>query len=171
MELTEKTIWSLTVKPAENHRETVFHFQHPPSREDFIALTKKLPWTSVWDDTFLPVVAEHDWPMIDFAHKAASVFLPDGGSLQVRKVSIYVNEKYTAPLVSIDARDAVVRHLPADKRDDAHKVLRERENRIQERIVESGDYSDQRVAYEIRLILHEARLLKTKPKAPSVSQA
>ena len=61
-------------------------------------------------------------------------------------------------------RDGIVNRLPKDKREDAKRLIRNRENYILEQVTTHGSLDQENVAYVIRCLLNEAGLLKTKPR-------
>ena len=195
--LQERVFYSLTVKywpkaaeqgvrPIEcrgfsddqgHYSPTVIEFGNPPSRADFLQIVRQTPWMHVWEDALVPVIAANDWPMLDYAHKRSTVDLLDDqgrvcGELTVQKERFYQNQSVAVPMITCDVRDKVTCRLRTDKSDtDIHLLLTRAENRIQERMVNAGDLSDERMEYEIRLVLHDAGLLKTKPKEPVLTPA
>jgi hypothetical protein len=159
--MTRKDIWTLTIKFGTNYRPDEFHFTHPPSREDFQQVIAVTPYLSGLH------LSVYDWPMVDDLHKASHVDLPNGGSLYVRRHTVWCNECQYVPYIPHEILDKVINRLRKASRHDAHCRLIESENRIQERAVVSGDSSVARIEYEIRLVLFEAGFLKTKPKVKS----
>jgi hypothetical protein len=152
------------------HRPHDFDFRHPPTRSDFLQLARQVPWMSTYKD-LLPILEENDWPMLDMAHKGASVDLLDAdgnvcGELKVWRHFSYQNQQYYVPMITCTEWDRIVCRLK-NPDEEALNMLRSRsENRIQERLMMAEDVSDERIRYEIRLVLHEAGHLKTKPKLP-----
>jgi len=69
-------------------------------------------------------------------------------------------------MITVAIWDKIVNRLPADKRDGTNIIRCRVENMIQERMCLADDMSEDRMKYEIRLVLHEQGYLKTKPKEP-----
>ena len=153
------------------YQPTDIDFAHPPTRADFLQLVRQIPWMKTFESELLPAIEQNDWPMIDTAHKASHVYLLDSegrecGELKVWRQYASQNRQYFVPIIFCEAWDKVTCRLK-NPDSEALNMLRYRcENRIQERIMLAEDTSDERVNYEIRLVLHEAGHLKTRPKLP-----
>ncbi len=152
------------------HKPHDFDFRHPPTRADFLQLVRQVPWMATYED-LLPILEKNDWPMIDYAHKGSTVDLSDSdgkvcGELRVWREFAYQNQQYSVPMITCAAWETIVCRLK-NRDEEALNTLRCRcENRIQERMMLAEDTSDERMKYEIRLVLHEAGHLQTKPKHP-----
>lgn len=199
--ISEKAYWRLTIKfwpeaakagvkpclppkpyPTEDewlpnyYKPTDIDFAHPPTRADFLQLVRQTPWMKTFERELLPVLEQNDWPMIDFAHKGSDVYLLDSegrecGHLEIWRHFVSQNKQYVVPIILCEAWDRITCRLK-DRDEEALNMLRCRcENRIQERMMLTEDTSDERMKYEIRLVLHEAGLLKGKPKLPKKAAA
>lgn len=152
-----------------------FDFQSPPSREDFLQVCRQLPWTSVWDDSLLPMIEKNDWPMIDFCVKASYVDLKDDqgrtvGRLEVRRHNQYQNQSYGGCFFSIDERDKALRGLKGDKLKAGFEALNTTyENRVRERIIKEEAYTEVERIRIMQTVLHELGIRKSKPKTQVTS--
>jgi len=149
------------------YRPTSFDFSSPPSRQDFADLVAIIPYLHGQD--FLLVLATNDWPMLSYGMKAASTELQDAqgriiGKVEVCKQPLYHGGSYSPIGVDMATRDGIVNRLPKDKREDAKRLIRNRENYILEQVTTNGSLEQENVAYVIRCLLNEAGLLKTKPR-------
>jgi len=148
-------------------------FQYPPSREDFLQVVSQIPWMHVWQDNLLPIIAKHDWPMIDFAHKAASVELKTDtgvlvGRLDVCRQEFFRNQPYSTLMVTATDLDQVVNRLPKEKRSDAFALLRSRDHHMQERLSKLGrPPEDADLKQAIRAVLIEGGFINDRRKAAS----
>jgi hypothetical protein len=170
--LKREKLWSLTIefwrgdlearaKPTEGvtHRRHYFYFRHPPLREDFHDVCRQMPWTSVWRDTLFPILANHQWPMIDFMHKSAGVELFDQSKL-VGRVSVYREDRWENEHVSVPSlyEDICksVKHLR--NKDAARRYVESRQYEIMEKVATEPVEIDG----EIRRVLVEGGFLKGK---------
>ncbi len=167
------------VKPVHSHafveeddypgyyKPTSFDFDYPPSRQDFADLVAITPYLHGQD--FLLVLATNDWPMLGYGMKAASTELQDAqgrivGKVEVCKQPLHHGGSYYPIGVDMKTRDGIVNRLPKDEREDAKRLIRNRENYILEQVTTNGSLDQENVAYVIRCLLNEAGLLKTKPR-------
>jgi hypothetical protein len=85
------------------YRAYAFLFDHPPSKEDFLAVCAVLPWTAVWEDTLLPLLdlKENPWPQVAWVCKAAHTDLTKEGRqigrIEIDRQRIYQNETHPRP--------------------------------------------------------------------------
>ena len=172
--MLRERFWALTIefwpnavasgtKPTEGvtHRRHYFYFRHPPIREHFLEACRLLPWTSVWNETLLPILAKHLWPMIDFMHKSAGVELLDESKL-VGRVSIYREDRWENQLVNVPAICEEIRDLTrrCKDKDGARRYVEEREYEIMEKLAAEPVEIDD----EIRRVLVEGGFLKGKKR-------
>jgi hypothetical protein len=124
------------------YRSHAFHFDRPPSREDFIGLCAKyLPWTHGWE--LLEVLKNPDspWPMVTSTQKAddSNIVDHDGlqvGRLYVRRHTVYAADGYDRAGIAIphEVTTRVLNLVPKDRRIDASYLILQNGNRIQEKI-------------------------------------
>jgi len=159
------------------YRPHEFDFDNPPSRADFAAVCKMLPWTSVWKYTLFQVIAANDWPVVGLGCKAASVDLTDTqrrvvGRLAVNRMGLWCN--LPQPWVHVSAcsdlaANIIARRFKPNERQAAKDAVRAAENRMREnlqnlgRVVEEDD-----VKTEIARVLSEHRKsLRASVPAPA----
>ena len=149
-----------------------FYFQHPPTRQNFLLVVGALPWAShAWGDTLLPIVEKNPWPMVcTWAEKAAHSDLHDPhdrpiGRLSVHRMDLVCNTQYAVPFCGVDEREAAIRGMRGPARDEAKSLLMSSpiQNRIREKLANTCD-ADSAVVREMRAILREKGLLRTKTK-------
>lgn len=162
----------LPPKLSNYYKPTDIDFAHPPTRADFLQVCRQTPWMSTFESSgLLEIIEKNNWPMIDTAHKGSTVELFNEqdlvcGELRVWRHSAFQNKRYQVPMITVATWDKIVNRLPADKRDGTNIIRCRVENMIQERMLLADDISEDRMKYEIRLVLHEQGYLKTKPKKP-----
>jgi len=154
----------------EFYRPHTIDFDQPPSREEFLAVTRQFPWMAVWQDTLFPIVAENPWPMIDLAHKAAHVDLHDEqgqivGKLEVTREERWANEGYSAPFITTAMIRSVTR-LNHRKTQAAVEHVESHLNTIMERVAQQAGWTDETVKAEIRKVLVEGGFLRDAGRVP-----
>jgi len=127
-----------------HYRSHTFHFDKPPSRQDFLDMCYRfLPWTHVWEDNLLSLIKENvcGWPMLDCGQKAARQDVVDRegvkvGHLEVVRDYLVSAEGYdrNAIVIPHDDEEAVLNRIPKDRRTEADVALMDAENLVQERI-------------------------------------
>lgn len=158
-----------------DYRAYEFEFENPPVREDFLALCRTLPWTQVWEDDLMPVIARSQWPLIDDFHKASDADLHDGegnrvGKLGVCRGDLYVNPFRAVPLILHDHEKAATRHVPKGRRAEADEALMLNANLARERLMAlDGGWTPADIARELRRILEEKGFLKQKRASKPVA--
>ncbi len=78
----------------------IFHFLNPPTKEEFLAVCAKLPWTHIWDTTLLVLIRKtKKWPKIRVGFKSARIVLKtkDGqvGELVIERITVWKNSGAT----------------------------------------------------------------------------
>jgi len=146
------------------YRAHTIDFDHPPSREEFLAVTREIPWMGVWQDTLLPVVAQNPWPMIDSAHKAAHVDLQNEqgqivGTLEVRREQRWANQGYDAPFITTAMIRSAAR-FNRQKMEVAVEYVEPHRHTIMERVAQQRGWTEGTVHTEIRKVLVEGGFLK-----------
>ncbi|NLS97540.1 MAG: hypothetical protein GXX96_35825 [Planctomycetaceae bacterium] len=146
------------------YRPDTIDFDHPPSRDEFLAVVQTIPWMSVWQDTLLPVVANNPWPMIDFAHKAAHIDLKNEqgqivGQLEVRRQERWANAGYCAPFITTDMIRSAAR-LHNGKMAAAIEHVELHRHRLMERLAMQPGSSQATTDTEIRKLLVVGGFLK-----------
>lgn len=140
-------------------------FERPPSREEFLEIVSVVPWMQAAWHRLLPILAKNPWPMLDTAHKAATVDLKDEngrcvGRLEVRREDRWMNQGYTAPFITTEACRAVSRHLR--RRCEATQYLDTNRHTLMERVAKIPNWTEQTVLAEMRKMLIEAGFLKDR---------
>jgi hypothetical protein len=86
--------YSIADNPAL-HKPSSFMFSGFPIKEDFIEVCKLTPWTSVWDNRFLPAVKACDWPVMDVGYKRCESPITEDGKLiglvEIHKSYVWCN--------------------------------------------------------------------------------
>jgi hypothetical protein len=180
--LKRERFWALTIefwpnavesgaRPTEGvtHRRHYFFFRHPPVREDFLDICRQLPWTGVWNDTLLPIIAKHPWPMIDSMHKSAGVELLDQSKL-VGRVNVYREDRWENQHVVVPSLFEDINEITrrCKDKDGARRYVESREYEIMEKLAAEPLEIDD----EIRRVLVEGGFLKgRKRKALTPAQA
>lgn len=148
------------------YRPHTIDFRNPPSRQDFLDVVRQTPWMSVWEADLLPVVACNEWPMIDPAHKGATVELKDEkgrivGRLEVWREERFDNPGYAVPiLLTAEIRKFLNRRIrDKAKRAEALTYVTDRRNVLLERIAQQTDQSDMQLLDEVERLLVEAGML------------
>jgi hypothetical protein len=170
--------YTLTIHRPGCESPSEFHFAKPPSRADFLTLCRHLPWTVVWTDTIIRYVAENHtaWPMVDFAHKAASCDLTDEsgnvvGRINVSRDTLYQGDSYcrSSIFISVDDEHAVTSRLPKAKREEAGMALMRGANRAKEMLslMDNPTADDRRAA--LRSVLVEAGIIGKPRKSKATA--
>jgi hypothetical protein len=138
-------------------------FEHPPSREEFLEIVSVVPWMQAAWHRLLPILVKNPWPMLDTAHKAATVDLKDEdglcvGRLEVRREDRWLNQSYIAPFITTEACRAVSRHLR--RRSEAAEYLDANRYALMERIAKMPHWTEEIVLAEMRAMLVEGGFLK-----------
>ena len=168
--MIRKDYWRLSINYWPSGKRTgddhghEFHFANPPSREDFLALFSELLWMSAYEKNLRPAIESNPWPMIDYAHKAASADLVVDtivvGRLTVCKQTVWENDAYNAPFITCELIKKVTQRLKGD-REAAAKYLDGRGNEIRERCSKlPAGCEDAVVRSVMRNILREGGYLK-----------
>ena len=127
------------------YRSHHFNFINPPSRQDFLDMCRRIPWTQCWEKNgFFKIIEQNDWPLIEYCKKASSVDLmhegKEVGRLRVDRQVQYVNQPY--PVIHLPSRleDSIVnrRFRTEQERRDASYFLMMAENKILERLLTLG---------------------------------
>lgn len=153
-----------------------FDFDQVPSRADFLDVQRQLPWASVWNDTLMPLIAKHPWPLIDYAHKVATVDLLDEqgrevGRLEVCKMDLWMNEPKAAPFIHCEHEQHFLRRIRgAERKEAARKAIDKATHTIQERVMEHRHWDEDTILFEVERFLHEQgflsrRILKLREEA------
>jgi hypothetical protein len=141
-----------------------------PSRMDFLAVVRITPWMRTWEKDLIPLLAENDWPMIDYMHKAASVDLRNEqdqivGRIDVRRHEQFSNQPYRTMPVLCDVRDNIINRLPSPKRQEARTLIDAKENYIREFVTSSKRIDEHGLKIAIQTVLFDAGLRKSRPAA------
>ena len=141
-------IWVLTYKNRADSFDYVFHFNKPPSREDFLKVCDGIPWTSAWDFVSAVKSESVDWPMVSDTQKSADqkIINNEGvhvATVAVRRYKLYDVDGYDRFRVSEDwtVGDKVQRHLG----ESGNILLMNRTNRFRENLCKYPKLS----AYEV----------------------
>ena len=153
--------WQGDVEAGGKPRPHPFFFRHPPTREDFQDICRQLPWTSVWNDTLFPILAKHQWPMIDFMHKSAGVELFDQSKL-VGRVSVYREDRWENQHVNVPCIFEEINEVTrrCKDKDGARRYVEGRRYEI----MEKAAAEPVEIAKEIRRVLVEGGFLKGKKR-------
>lgn len=124
------------------YRPHEFRFDNPPSREDFKAVVRQLPWAShAWKDDLLPLSDKFAWPFIEAGKKGATVELENEqgqtvGHLEVWKDEIWENESYPRNIhIGYDLVERLIRGYKGEAREELRRHIDAQELRIIEAIV------------------------------------
>lgn len=116
-----------------------FHFESPPSRADFLQMGRSIPWMR--QHPILDFIEQDkcDWPTIDYAHKAATVYLKNEqgveiGRIHVHRERIYVNEPYATLFIDVNSVEQVIHGYKKEDREELRRCIDSKDNRIRENI-------------------------------------
>lgn len=71
-----------------------FWFTEPPSKDDFLAMCGRIPWTSVWEFTLFPCLTS--WPFVSITQQRNDVELLDSTGRSVGRVVVSREDLYDA---------------------------------------------------------------------------
>lgn len=169
--------FSLAPDPG-GYAEHTFDFELPPTREDFLSVCARLPWTHGWNEGLIPAVERSPWPIIVTGRKAAQTTLRDAqnrevGRLDVGRHRCYRNRGYTRPSMFLHVLGPMVlRGQNTAKIAECTKLLKEHDSSLRELIVSANvpeDYDAQ--AQILREFLEQRGLLKPKKQPAFLRKA
>lgn len=111
--------YRLTIKSDQGWPHEFF-FRNPPSRDDFLELTKTVPWMGTWHETLIPAIRDKstNWPYLTFGQKASHSAVEADGvmySIMVDRWDLYQNGYYVRDYLSHeDARRLTCRLKDGD---------------------------------------------------------
>lgn len=133
------------------YREHHFYFNTPPSRADFLAYIRILPWASVWDKDFRPLLEDpnQQWPIVERYCKSADVDILNAsgqrvGYVRVRWEDLIQVNRY-AQLWIHTIQNAVVDKFRKENRQAADMAIMGRSNWILEQAMLNAESDDREV--------------------------
>lgn len=178
-----REFWVLTIRRDANFGGTeatgpwapiVVCYAQPPTREDFLALTRRVFWMAALTHDLVPCLDRSQWPIVDWMHKRATTDLLDAegvvvGQVEVSRDCIHVNEGYSRfrCVVDCEAERRAMSGLPKANRALAKSWILDNVNRAREALLADpativDDEARSKVAVRIlRKLLRDAGLFKS----------